>query len=176
MKHCDTIKESLGAWLDGELSGGDAESVRSHLAACSVCAEERRQLEKLQFSLKKVLESQAAGVAIDSIWRGVQRKIAEKRPPHEVLWEWARETFTAPRLAWAVPAVILLLLGAFSVGSWRSGGQRNNFATVESIDAYGRNVALLREDDTKTTVIWLYPNQEGEDESAAETTETHPSF
>jgi hypothetical protein len=34
---------------------------------------------------------------------------------------------------------------------------------------------LLREDDTKTTVIWLYQNQESDDEPA-ENTEAKPSF
>jgi hypothetical protein len=33
---------------------------------------------------------------------------------------------------------------------------------VESIDAHGRSVALLRENESKTTVIWLYQNEEGE--------------
>jgi hypothetical protein len=56
---------------------------------------------------------------------------------------------------------------------WRS---RNNFATVESIDSHGRNVALLREDDSKTTVIWLYQNQEGDDEAAEETPPPGPAF
>ena len=91
--------------------------------------------------------------------------------------EWARSRFAAPGLAWAVPAVIVVLLGVLSLDSfWKLGSQRNNFAAVESIDAHGRNVALLREDETKTTVIWLYQNQEGEDESSGENTETKPSF
>jgi hypothetical protein len=78
-----------------------------------------------------------------------------------------------------VPAVIVLLLAVVSLESylpgWRGAG-RNAFATVESIDAYGRNVALLREYDTKTTVIWLYQDQEGENEAAEETAPSGPAF
>jgi hypothetical protein len=63
----------------------------------------------------------------------------------------------------------VLLIGAFSLDSlwpaWR-GRSQNNFAAVESIDAHGRNVALLREDNTKTTVIWLY-QEEDDDTSEA---------
>ncbi len=52
----------------------------------------------------------------------------------------------------------------------------SNFASVESIDAHGRNVALLREDETKTTVIWLYQNQEGENENCRRNCEIRSCF
>jgi hypothetical protein len=79
-----------------------------------------------------------------------------------------------------VPAVIALVLALFSLDSylpgWRFGGARNNFAAVESIDAYGRSVALLRENESKTTVIWLYQDQEGENEAAEDATKSGPAF
>jgi len=59
---------------------------------------------------------------------------------------------------------------------WKEETPRNNFAAVESIDAYGRNVALLRENETRTTVIWLYQNQEGDNESSGETSNQSPTF
>jgi hypothetical protein len=86
-----------------------------------------------------------------------------------------RGVLPASRLAWVVPAVIALLLAGVSLESYWRGG-RNAFATVESIDAYGRNVALLREYDTKTTVIWLYQDQEGENEAAEESAPSGPAF
>jgi len=49
-------------------------------------------------------------------------------------------------------------------------------AAVDSIDAHGRNVALLREYDSKTTVIWLYEDQEGENETAEEPPPPGPAF
>jgi hypothetical protein len=80
-------------------------------------------------------------------------------------------------VAWAVPATIVIVLALLSLDSFRKlVTPRNNFAAVESIDAHGRNVALWREDETKTTVIWLYHNQEGENESSGENSETGPSF
>jgi hypothetical protein len=106
--------------------------------------------------------------------------MTEKRAWRENFGDWLRSVFSGPRIAWAIPAVILVLLGVVSADSFlprlRFFGQRNNFASVESIDAYGRNVALLREDETKTTVIWLYQNPEGEDDSSDEATQTRPSF
>jgi predicted anti-sigma-YlaC factor YlaD len=180
MKSCESIRESLGAWFDGELDRAESEKIRAHLEECAACKEERRQLEKLEGALKCVLDFAASRTAFEPFWSDLKERIAEKRAWHENLGDWLRSTFRGPRVAWAIPAVILLLLGGLSVGSFFPGlrifGQRNNFASVESIDAHGRNVALLREDETKTTVIWLYQNPEGEDDSTSETNETKPSF
>jgi anti-sigma factor RsiW len=177
MTDCKLIIESLGGWLDGELGSSDAEAIRVHLESCAACSAERRQLEKLQVSLKSLLVSDVPQIAFEPFWSGVRERITTKRSWYEGIMEWARPTFAGPGLAWAVPAVIVVLLAVFSLDSfWKLGAPRNNFAAVESIDAHGRNVALLREDETKTTVIWLYQNQEGENESSGENTETSPSF
>jgi hypothetical protein len=180
MKNCDDIREFLGAWLDGELDPSEAEAVRSHVAGCSACGEERRQLEKLHAAMKIVFSAQAERIAFEPFWRGVRDRIDRKRAWHVELIDWARSAMGAPSLVWAVPAVIVVFIAAFSLNSiWPSlhwGGQRNNFAAVESIDAHGRNVALLREDETKTTVIWLYQNPEGENETSEEPAQSGPSF
>jgi predicted anti-sigma-YlaC factor YlaD len=177
MRDCKFIRESLGAWLDCELSPSDSEVIRLHLESCAPCDGERRQLEQLHFSLKSLLESNVPRVAFEPFWLGVRERITAKRSWHEEMVQWVRSTFAGPGLAWVVPAVIVVLLGVLSFDSfWKLRTQRNNFAAVESIDAHGRTVALLREDETKTTVIWLYQNQEGEDESPGEITETSPSF
>ncbi len=180
MKKCEDVRESLGAWLDGELRQSEAEAVRLHVETCVACGEGRRRLELLDNWLKRDLEASAGQIALGPFWREVRQRITERKAWHERLWDWVDSAFVGPRLAWAVPAFIVMLIAALSIESffpgWRSGSQGNNFATVDSIDAYGRNVALLREDETKTTVIWLYQNQEGENEPAAESTETRPSF
>ncbi|HEY7319301.1 MAG TPA: hypothetical protein VIE89_17180 [Candidatus Binatia bacterium] len=134
-------------------------------------------MEKLESSLKSLLLSHGAPIAFEPFWDGVRARIAAKRNWHEDIREWGRSIFARPALAWTIPAVIAILLAVLSLESlWKPGAQRNNFAAVESIDAHGRNVALLREDETKTTVIWLYQNQEGEDESSGENADTSPSF
>ena len=179
MRKCEDFRESLGAWLDAELSRAEADEVRSHVEDCAACSEERRQLELVNVWLKRGLE-EASHLEFEPFWRGVRGRIAGKRAWHEELREWAQAFLTPPRLAWGVPALLFVLLAAFSIDSlvpgWRSGSQRNNFAAVDSIDAYGRNVALLREDETKTTVIWLYQNQEGENEASADNPDSRPSF
>jgi anti-sigma factor RsiW len=180
MTNCESVRASLGAWLDGELKPADARSLQLHVAQCADCARERQQLDQLEVVLKRVIGSGATDIAFEPFWHGVQKRIEERTTWYAGLSDWAQSVFAAPGLAWAVPVVIGLLLALLSLDSlvplWRPDAQRENFAAVESIDSYGRNIALFRDNDTKTTVIWLYQNQEGEDESAGETTEPSPSF
>jgi anti-sigma factor RsiW len=179
MKSCQNIEAAIGPWLDGELTAKDAEAMRLHLEECAVCAEERRQLERLQLTLKQTMVAKHNEIAFEPFWRGVQHRIIHEKPWHRQVGGWLQDLFAGQRLAWAVPAAIIVALAFASVNSFvpgfKGGAPRDNSAAVESIDAHGRNVALLREDDTKTAVIWLYQNQESDDEPA-ENTEAKPSF
>jgi anti-sigma factor RsiW len=176
MIDCKSASESLSAWLDGELRASEAEAVRAHLEVCRQCGEQRRQMESLQAALKSALELQASSLRFEPFWREVEERITEKRTWSAAVTDFVRSALAAPRLAWAIPVVIVALLGALSiVPAWRA--PKNSFASVESIDPYGRNVAVLRENETKTTVIWLYQNPEGENEPSSEAADSSsPSF
>ena len=176
MSQCESFQESIGRWLDGELPPADSEAVRSHVANCADCGAARQRLETIQLTLSKILTAEAARLEFAPFWRAVQHRIEAKRPWHEELIEAVRSLFSVPRLAWAVPAAIMLVLGFLSLAKWPAGVETNNYASVESIDAHGRSVALLREDQTKTTVIWLYQDQEGENETAEEASKSGPTF
>ena len=90
MRNCEDIAESLGVWLDGELSLADAEVIRLHLESCAQCDGKRRQLEKLNSSLKSLLGSNLPQLALEPFWRGVQERIAEKRTWRQEVTEWIR--------------------------------------------------------------------------------------
>lgn len=178
MRDCESIRESIGRWLDGELDTAESEAISAHLASCGECKKAQRQLETMQQTLKTTLLTEAQKVEFLPFWRGVQVRLERKTAWYEHPLARARETFTLSRAAWLVPASIAAVLAVLSLESyipgWREG--RNSFANVESIDAYGRNVALLRENESKTTVIWLYEDQEGENESADESAKSAPAF
>ena len=180
MMDCEAIKSSLGTWLDGELDHSEAERVRIHVQKCPSCIGEKERLERLQASLKGVLEGEASGLAFEPFWDGVRQRILERKPWHARLRDWARPVLYPQRLAWAIPLVIVFLLGIFSLEQffpgWPWGSNRGNVAAVDSIDGHGFNVAVFRESKTKTTVIWLFENQEDEDESSGESTSTGSSF
>ena len=180
MNSCESIRDSIGSWLDGELSPSQSEVVRAHVATCAACGETRRQLEKIHLTLKNSLDAAAARVDFLPFWREVQSRINRKRSPIEEFLEWSRGISIAPRVAWAIPAVIIVLIGILSLDAylpgWKFGAARNSFAAVDSIDAHGSSVALLRENETKTTVIWLYQDEEGETDAADETSKSGPAF
>jgi hypothetical protein len=177
MNKCERIEKSIGPWLDHELSAAESEVVRAHVTACSRCSEARQRLERLDRALSSLLVDEAPKIGFASFWRELEHRIEQKRPWHKRFLEQAGDWISAPRSAWAVPALIAVLIAVLSYQSYFPFSRsRNNFATVESIDSYGRNVALLREDESKTTVIWLYQNQEGDDEAADETPPAGPAF
>ena len=178
MDDCANIQERLGAWLDGELNRVEGERVQLHLKQCPHCHREKTRLGRLDSALKNTLEAEAANLAFAPFWAGVQARIVAERSWQECVFDWFRLTLTPPRLAWAIPAVILLLLGVLSLDRFVPGlgfGQ-TNLASVESIDGHGMNVALFRESKTKTTVIWLFEDHEGEKENSAEPASADPAF
>ena len=177
MNECERIEDSIGRWHDGELGADESAVVRAHVTGCDNCSAAQRRLEKTEHALSAVLAAEARKIEFAPFWRELERRIEQKTPWHEQLRERARGWVGAPRAAWAIPALIAVLIALLSydsyLPSWRP---RNNLATVDSIDAYGRSVALLREDESKTTVIWLYQDQEDDDEAAEETPQPGPAF
>lgn len=180
MNSCAEIRESIGAWLDGEVSGAAADAVRLHLEICAPCAEEQRQLKNLDLAIRAVFEAEATRLDGRPFWHELRQRIEPKKPWYGNVADRAGSAFRAPSFAWAVPSVIVLLIGAlyfdWSSYPWSLGSPSNNFATVESIDAYGRDVALLREHESKTTVIWIYQNPDSENEASGEVVDKGPAF
>lgn len=162
----------LGSWLDGEIDPASAHEVERHIEGCVSCFEERKRLLRLQGSLKSFYDGRAAGLAFEPFWNGVRRRILEDKPVHGRFLDRLRLAFSAQRLAWAIPLAIILLLGAFSLEQffpiWRGVLNKSNLAAVESVDGHGFNVAVFRESKTKTTVIWLFQNQEEDDEASGD--------
>jgi anti-sigma factor RsiW len=178
--NCEIAKEMLGAWLDGEVSASELREVEEHLAQCASCSREKARIERLEGALKGAFAAQAAELAFAPFWEGVQKRLAAEAPWHRRLSEWITDAFTPQSLAWVVPLVLVFVIGLFSVRQffpgWPWGTAVANLTLVESIDPHGRNVALFRESETRTTVIWLYPNQEGEDESSEDASRSDNPF
>ena len=171
---CETVRRSLGVWLDGELSRDEAEKVGEHLEHCPSCLFEKARLERLQGSIKEILEERAREVAFEAFWHGVERRILERKPWQRQLLDRARSALWPRRLAWAIPAVVVFLIGVFSLADfyykWTFRPNGTRMFRVESIDGHGLNMALFRESETRTLVIWLFQDQEDSDESSEEST------
>ncbi len=177
MSECERMEPLIERWLDGELSGAESERVRAHVSGCESCRAAQLRFERIGAALNHVLVVGSPRLEFAPFWRDVESRIQQRSPWHRELLERARGWASAPKVAWAIPALIAALIAIFSYEAYLPFGKsRNNLATVESIDSYGRSVALLREDESKTTVIWLYQNPEGDDEAAEETPQPGPAF
>jgi hypothetical protein len=176
MTECERIREAIGRWLDGEASVAESESVRLHLESCADCREARRRLEKLHAALARAFAAEAAQIEFAPFWRAVEARLGRKSRWYDDWDERLRGFLTPPRIAWAVPLAIGLMLAVFYADRLPFRGSRGSFASVESIEAYGRNVALWRQNESKTTVIWLYQEQEGENETADDSAQSAPAF
>jgi predicted anti-sigma-YlaC factor YlaD len=177
MSECERIEQLIERWIDGELKGADEAIMRAHLNGCGSCRAAQRDLQQLGAALESALVTNAPKLEFAPFWRGLEQRIHDQTPWHQELLDRARVWFGAPRAAWAIPAIIAVLIGVLSYESYLPiGRSRNNVTTVESIDSHGRSVALLREDESRTTVIWLYQNPEDDDEAAEETSQSGPAF
>lgn len=177
MSDCERIEPALERWIDGELNAADGAMVRDHVSDCARCRAAQRGLEQIHAQLHHALVEDAPKLEFAPFWRAIEGRLHERPAWHREILDRLRSAFAPPRTAWAIPAVIALLIGLFSYDSYFSFGRpRNNLATVVSIDSHGRSVALLREDESKTTVIWLYQNPEGDDEAVEETPQPGPAF
>jgi len=177
---CESVRRTLGAWLDGEVSEKESREIRAHVEACPSCRAERSRLERLQFVLRAALEEGASKVTFESFWHGIERRISQGRVRHREFWDWLRPVILPRRLAWAIPVTVVCVLAVLFAEQFFFGlgwGPRSNVAAVESIDGHGFNLALLRESETKTTVIWLFEDEdEEEDEPAPEAASTDASL
>jgi hypothetical protein len=165
--NCDTVEKLLGAWWDGELESDEAEAVRKHLDLCPSCGSARMRLERLDSSIRGALREKAGDIRFDAFWAGVERRIEGKKPWWSRLADWT-DPFPGMRgVGWAVSLAVLLTIGVFSLPDSYRGWffDSNRVRTrIESIDAHGFNVAVFREAQTRTTVIWLFQDQEDDDE------------
>lgn len=176
MRNCQQVSAALSAWLDHEVPASDAAEIQAHVEQCFACSAERARLQRLETTLKTALERRSSAVTFDAIWREVEQRIQQRPPWYERLWDRLGFDFAPNRPAWVISAAAVLLLGVFSVVRYFPEWRANNFAFVESIDAHGSNVALFREAETRTTVIWLFEDLETQDEVAEQSVTANPGL
>ena len=179
MMNCEAVRNHINAWLDNELPPAESEMVRAHLEGCPACQAESLQLDRIRTVLQNALSSQASEVAFEPFWRGIEQRISGERWWRMEFEDLRRSLFARPRLAWGIPVAVLVVAGVFALERLipvRNGEPRGSYASVESIDAHGFNVALFREAETQTTVIWLFEDREDENEPSEEPTQKSRSF
>lgn len=68
---CETIREQLGAYIDGELSVADRDAAEAHLAGCDAC---RAELESLR-SLATGLATPPETAVPEDLWPAIEQRL-----------------------------------------------------------------------------------------------------
>jgi TonB family protein len=129
---CDSIRELLGAFADGELEPDKAEQVVNHLETCADCRRELDQIRELSRLAKSVGHPQLADDYWDwhrsRVWRGIRQRKHGSEPRHRPMFVW-------PKLAAAAAGFVIVLVVVLA--GWRTlltepGRERNLGPTGET--------------------------------------------
>jgi TonB family protein len=114
-KKCDSIREWLGAFADGELEPDKAEQVISHLETCADCRRELDQIQELSRLAKSVEHPRLADDYWDwhrtRVWRGIRERKRVPEPRYRPVFMW-------PKLAAAAAGFVIVLVVVLA--GWRT--------------------------------------------------------
>jgi len=112
---CDSVREWLGAFADGELEPGKAERVRQHLETCADCRQELDQILELGRLAKRVEHPLLADDYWDwhrtRVWRGIREHKRVPEPRYRPMFVW-------PKLAAAAAGFVIVLVVVLA--GWRT--------------------------------------------------------
>lgn len=138
----------LHAYRDGELSPW-----RRFLVARRLARDERARRELASFeALGALLREQAESVLVPDLWDGIRARLPYAERP-ALLLEPPRDA-AAPRLPAWLGAALATAVVALVVATGFLPGDPPSVASVRWLDAKGKPVMVLR-DDQKATIIWV---------------------
>jgi hypothetical protein len=114
---CETVREDLVAYHDGELSEQDRQQVAAHLSSCSSCAQEEAELAKVTLIVANMERITPSPDFAATFWRRLEQetRVAQTEPQESWLSRWwtgLRASLTgwqlAPMLASAASVLVFL--------------------------------------------------------------------
>jgi hypothetical protein len=128
--NCEQWLPLIEEYVDGELEGASAKTLRSHLASCPACASEYKQLLREQ----DLYQSYARDVEVTpALWAGVQARIQQDGAGPSILERLRRlgSAFAAgPRLSPVYAMLLVILAVAVTVIVMRRSGRDNTSVAV----------------------------------------------
>jgi anti-sigma factor RsiW len=111
---CDSISDSLTAWIDGELAASDERVVARHVADCSSCADEVQRLRQTIRWQTETLPTRLLESPVDvaALRMGVRRQLNAARRPQEQpaprAWTWLLRPLAVASAGLAVALVVVV--------------------------------------------------------------------
>lgn len=145
----------LMAYRDGELDSSRQNEVGRHILECAHCQSLLRDFGKVGNLVREMADEDASRLAERPVWPRVRRALAfpvgerkaESRP-----W---RTLLPAFRWAFALPAILLVLLGAILYDSFRRAPAPEGAVIVGLVES-PEPVFLFQQRDSSVTVIWVF--------------------
>lgn len=161
--NCRETRPLLPLFFDGELEARQMRAVALHSTRCADCEGELRQLETVQDALVAQIASQIEGIDLSRVWQGVAPRL--ERPASGVFRRWTKR-WEPPRLSWLRPAPAFAALAAaclLAVFLWQWNpahgptevASGDNSAILDSVESNVGSLAVLREPETNTMVLWI---------------------
>jgi anti-sigma factor RsiW len=104
---CESVREKLTAYLDGELEGERGSAVRGHLRSCDAC----RAIAADEAALRDGLRALPPLDPPASLWAGVQQRLAAEEVKDAERPAWGRA------LSWLRPRLPQLALGSVALAA-----------------------------------------------------------
>jgi negative regulator of sigma E activity len=104
---CESVREKLTAYLDGDLEGDRASAIRGHLRSCDAC----RAMSNDEAALRDGLRSLPPLYPPASLWAGVQARLAAEEVKDAERSGWARA------FAWLKVRARQLAIGGVAVAA-----------------------------------------------------------
>ena len=165
--NCRETRPLLPLFFDGELEARQMRAVALHSTRCAECEDELKHFERLQDAVSAHISSLVDEVDLNQIWAGVAPRIAAPAPSwsHRVRawWDELEIGWLVRGPAFAAVAAGLLLTLTFwprpepaSGPSVASRDERvDNSVVVDSMQSSGDSVALMTDEETNTTLLWI---------------------
>lgn len=117
---CHEIGDRMAAWLDAELSPGEAELFARHVEGCEACEGLLRRMEAQRFVRPALPDPEALGhwARLDAAVAAEWRRQELERPPALRAAPWWRRELRLPGLAAGAYAAVLLL--ALGLAGWQT--------------------------------------------------------
>jgi anti-sigma factor RsiW len=171
MMNCRETRPLIPLFLDGELEARQMRAVALHSTRCSECEQELSQLERLQETISTQIAAEVDAIDAGLVWEGVAARIDTVTIPwHRRLGDWWQSVRPVWRPLVPISAAALAVACVLAVVLWQGRQPASleppaqvaavdNSAILDSVQSNVGNVALLREPETNTMVLWINDNE-----------------
>ena len=172
--NCREARPLLPLFFDGEIEARRMRAVALHSTRCRECEESLRGLERLQDALVTHVSSQLDEIDFNRVWDGVAPRLdSSPRSLGQRLADWwgavdfGRVRHAPVYAALATACVLAILLWQRdTVHPPGDIASVDNSAILDSVQSDVATLAVLREPETNTLVLWITDDGSPYDEPA----------